>query len=65
MSRCGMRFVGGAQTFCRMVKAKKGVNLLETQSKNAQWKVDWEIQSGAKHSITTIDVNKNRAVKQG
>lgn len=49
---------------CR-VKAKKGVNLLETKSKNAQWKVDWEVQSGAKHSITTIDVNKNKAVKQG
>lgn len=49
---------------CR-VKAKKGVNLLQTKSKNAQWKVDWEVQSGAKHSITTIDVNKNKAVKQG
>ena len=49
---------------CR-VKAKKGVNLLQTKSKNAQWKVDWEVQSGAKHSITTIEVNKNKAVKQG
>ncbi|TWW75211.1 Transmembrane protein 132E [Takifugu flavidus] len=50
---------------CRSgVKAKKGVNLLQTRSKNAQWRVDWEVQSGAKHSITTIDVNKNK-VKQG
>lgn len=46
------------------VKAKKGVNLLQTRSKSPQWKVDWEVQSGAKHSITTIDVNKNK-VKQG
>ncbi|XP_062414195.1 transmembrane protein 132E [Pungitius pungitius] len=53
------------EQFTLRVKAKKGVNLLETKSKNTQWKVDWEIQSGAKHSITTIDVNKNRAVKQG
>lgn len=49
---------------CR-VKAKKGVNLLQTRSKSAQWKVDWEVQSGAKHSITTVDVNKNKAVRQG
>uniref|UniRef100_A0A8C9XS33 Transmembrane protein 132E n=1 Tax=Sander lucioperca TaxID=283035 RepID=A0A8C9XS33_SANLU len=53
------------EQFTLKVKAKKGVNLLETKSKNAQWKVDWEVQSGAKHSITTIDVNKNKAVKQG
>ncbi|MEQ2254438.1 hypothetical protein ILYODFUR_003788 [Ilyodon furcidens] len=52
-------------TIYYMVKAKKGVNLLQTKSKNAQWKVDWEVQSGAKHSITTIDVSKNKAVKQG
>ncbi|CAG5870446.1 unnamed protein product [Menidia menidia] len=48
-----------------MVKAKKGVNLLQTKSKNAQWKVDWEVQSGAKHSITTIDVNKSKGARQG
>ncbi|KAI4796690.1 hypothetical protein KUCAC02_026817 [Chaenocephalus aceratus] len=47
------------------VKAKKGVNLLETKSRNAQWQVGWEMQSGAKHSITTIDVSKNKAAKQG
>uniref|UniRef100_H3CY36 Transmembrane protein 132E n=1 Tax=Tetraodon nigroviridis TaxID=99883 RepID=H3CY36_TETNG len=32
------------------------VNLLQTRSKSPQWKVDWEVQSGAKHSITTIEV---------
>uniref|UniRef100_A0A3Q3J9X8 Transmembrane protein 132E n=1 Tax=Monopterus albus TaxID=43700 RepID=A0A3Q3J9X8_MONAL len=53
------------EQFSIKVKAKKGVNLLQTRSKNAQWKVDWEVQSGAKHSITTIDVNKSKAVKQG
>uniref|UniRef100_A0A3P8SQE8 Transmembrane protein 132E n=1 Tax=Amphiprion percula TaxID=161767 RepID=A0A3P8SQE8_AMPPE len=52
------------EQFTLKVKAKKGVNLLQTKSKNAQWKVDWEVQSGAKHSITTIDVNKNKAVKE-
>uniref|UniRef100_A0A4W6CTN7 Transmembrane protein 132E n=1 Tax=Lates calcarifer TaxID=8187 RepID=A0A4W6CTN7_LATCA len=51
------------EQFSLKVKAKKGVNLLQTKSKNAQWKVDWEVQSGAKHSITTIDVNKNKAVQ--
>uniref|UniRef100_H2TP67 Transmembrane protein 132E n=1 Tax=Takifugu rubripes TaxID=31033 RepID=H2TP67_TAKRU len=48
------------EQFTLKVKAKKGVNLLQTRSKNAQWRVDWEVQSGAKHSITTIDVNKNK-----
>uniref|UniRef100_A0A667X043 Transmembrane protein 132E n=1 Tax=Myripristis murdjan TaxID=586833 RepID=A0A667X043_9TELE len=43
------------EQFTLKVKAKKGVNLLQTKSKSAQWKVDWEVQSGAKHSITTID----------
>ncbi|XP_054902562.1 transmembrane protein 132E isoform X2 [Poeciliopsis prolifica] len=53
------------EQFTLKVKAKKGVNLLQTKSKSAQWKVDWEVQSGAKHSITTINVSKNKAVKQG
>uniref|UniRef100_A0A3P9I1N8 Transmembrane protein 132E n=1 Tax=Oryzias latipes TaxID=8090 RepID=A0A3P9I1N8_ORYLA len=44
------------EQFTLRVKAKKGVNLLQTKSKNAQWKVDWEAQPGAKHSITTIDL---------
>ncbi|XP_061607893.1 transmembrane protein 132E isoform X1 [Phyllopteryx taeniolatus] len=53
------------EQFSLKVKAKKGVNLTQTKSKNAQWKVEWEVLSGAKHSITTIDVNKNTAVKPG
>ncbi|CAL8364497.1 unnamed protein product [Lota lota] len=53
------------EQFSLKVKAKKGVNLLQTKSKNAQWKVDWEVQSGAKHSITTIDVSKNKVAKAG
>ncbi|XP_061156151.1 transmembrane protein 132E [Syngnathus typhle] len=53
------------EQFSLKVKAKKGVNLNQTKSKNAQWKVDWEVLSGAKHSITTINVNKNKGVKQG
>ncbi|XP_061659277.1 transmembrane protein 132E isoform X3 [Syngnathoides biaculeatus] len=53
------------EQFSLKVKAKKGVNLIQTKSKNAQWKVDWEVLSGAKHSITTINVNKNKAVKPG
>ncbi|KAJ7996838.1 hypothetical protein DPEC_G00222680, partial [Dallia pectoralis] len=53
------------EQFTLKVKAKKGVNLLRTMSKNAQWTVDWEEQSGAKHSITTINVNKNKEVQAG
>ncbi|XP_061754861.1 transmembrane protein 132E isoform X2 [Nerophis ophidion] len=53
------------EQFTLKVKAKKGVNLIQTKSKNAQWKVEWEVLSGAKHSITTIDVSKNRGVKLG
>uniref|UniRef100_A0A8C6UE89 Transmembrane protein 132E n=1 Tax=Neogobius melanostomus TaxID=47308 RepID=A0A8C6UE89_9GOBI len=46
--------------FTLRVKAKKGVNLLQTRSLSVQWKVDWEVQSGAKHSISTIQVTRNR-----
>ncbi|KAK6322623.1 hypothetical protein J4Q44_G00074150 [Coregonus suidteri] len=53
------------EQFTLKVKAKKGVNLLQTKSKNAQWTVDWDVQSGAKHSITTINVNKNKGVQAG
>ncbi|CAL8268312.1 unnamed protein product [Merluccius merluccius] len=56
---------GAFSSVPHQVKAKKGVNLLQTKSKNAQWKVDWEVQSGAKHSITTIDVSKNKVAKAG
>uniref|UniRef100_A0A3P9PG88 Transmembrane protein 132E n=1 Tax=Poecilia reticulata TaxID=8081 RepID=A0A3P9PG88_POERE len=47
------------EQFTLKVKAKKGVNLLQTKSKHAQWKVDWEVQPGAKHSITTINVKRS------
>uniref|UniRef100_A0AAV2J595 Uncharacterized protein n=1 Tax=Knipowitschia caucasica TaxID=637954 RepID=A0AAV2J595_KNICA len=47
------------------VKAKKGVNLQQTRSLSAQCKVDWEVQSGAKHSISTIQVSRNRGAKPG
>lgn len=51
--------------FTLRVKAKKGVNLQQTRSLNAQWKVDWEVQSGAKHSISTIQVSRSRGPRQG
>lgn len=44
------------------MKAKKGVNLLSNRSKNAQWKVKWEVQSGAKHSIATVEVSRIKEV---
>ncbi|KAI5089441.1 transmembrane protein 132E precursor [Silurus meridionalis] len=50
------------EQFTLKVKAKKGVNLLSTKSKSSQWKVDWEEQSGAKHSITTVEVSKIKGV---
>lgn len=53
------------ELFTLRVKAKKGVNLLQTRSLSAQWKVDWEVQSGAKHSISTIQVTRSRGAKSG
>lgn len=53
------------EQFTLKVKAKKGVNLLRTRSKNAQWRVEGGGQSGAKHSITTIDVNRNKGGQHG
>ncbi|XP_027034441.1 transmembrane protein 132E isoform X2 [Tachysurus fulvidraco] len=50
------------EQFTLKVKAKKGVNLLSTKSKSSQWKVDWEVQSGAKHSIATVEVSKLKGV---
>ncbi|XP_062844631.1 transmembrane protein 132E isoform X2 [Trichomycterus rosablanca] len=50
------------EQFTLKVKAKKGVNLLSTKSKSAQWKVEWEVQSGAKHSIATVEVSKIKEV---
>ncbi|XP_030648852.1 transmembrane protein 132E [Chanos chanos] len=53
------------EQFTLKVKAKKGVNLLNTRSKSTSWKVNWEVQSGAKHSIATVDVSKNKGVQSG
>ncbi|XP_017315938.1 transmembrane protein 132E isoform X2 [Ictalurus punctatus] len=50
------------EQFTLKVKAKKGVNLLSTKSKSSQWKVDSEVQSGAKHSIATVEVSKMKGV---
>ncbi|XP_016113862.1 transmembrane protein 132E-like [Sinocyclocheilus grahami] len=44
------------------VKAKKGVNLLSTKSRSNQWKVEWDVQSGAKHSIATVEASKIKGV---
>ncbi|XP_061103749.1 transmembrane protein 132E [Conger conger] len=53
------------EQFTLKVKAKKGVNLLNPRSKSPQWKLEWEVQSGAKHSIATIDVTKSKDVQLG
>ncbi|KAF4073219.1 hypothetical protein AMELA_G00256290 [Ameiurus melas] len=50
------------EQFTLKVKAKKGVNLLSTKAKSSQWKVDSEVQSGAKHSIATVEVSKMKGV---
>lgn len=42
---------------CR-VKAKKGVNLVNTKSRNLQWLVNSELLMGGKHSTATVDVAK-------
>ncbi|KAJ8394723.1 hypothetical protein AAFF_G00043230 [Aldrovandia affinis] len=53
------------EQFTLKVKAKKGVNPLNTRSKSPQWKLESVVQSGAKHSIATIDVTKNKDVQLG
>ncbi|XP_035382928.1 transmembrane protein 132E isoform X3 [Electrophorus electricus] len=50
------------EQFTLKVKAKKGVNLLSTKSQSNQWNVVWEEQSGAKHSVTTVEASKIRGV---
>ncbi|XP_055056497.2 transmembrane protein 132E isoform X1 [Misgurnus anguillicaudatus] len=50
------------EQFSLKVKAKKGVNLLSTKSKSNQWRVEWDVQSGAKHSIATVEVSKIKGV---
>uniref|UniRef100_A0A8C8VLC4 Transmembrane protein 132E n=1 Tax=Pelusios castaneus TaxID=367368 RepID=A0A8C8VLC4_9SAUR len=44
--------------FTLRVKAKKGVNLLNTRSRNLQWLVNSELLTGGKHSTATVDVAK-------
>ncbi|KAJ8266361.1 hypothetical protein GJAV_G00129530, partial [Gymnothorax javanicus] len=53
------------EQFTLKVKAKKGVNLLNPRSKSPQWKLEWVMQLGAKHSIATIDVTKRKDVQLG
>ncbi|XP_058630603.1 transmembrane protein 132E isoform X2 [Onychostoma macrolepis] len=50
------------EQFTLKVKAKKGVNLLSTKSMSNQWKVEWDMQSGAKHSIATVEASKIKGV---
>ncbi|KAG9282039.1 transmembrane protein 132E [Astyanax mexicanus] len=50
------------EQFTLKVKAKKGVNLLNTVPKSNQWDVRWDVLAGAKHSIATVEVNKIRGV---
>ncbi|XP_050964751.1 LOW QUALITY PROTEIN: transmembrane protein 132E [Labeo rohita] len=50
------------EQFTLKVKAKKGVNLLSTKSRSNQWKVEWDVQSGAKHSIATVEASKIKGV---
>ncbi|XP_053131439.1 transmembrane protein 132E [Hemicordylus capensis] len=42
--------------FTLRVKAKKGVNLRSTRSRSPQWLVNSELQTGSKHSTSTVDV---------
>nr|XP_015223332.1 PREDICTED: transmembrane protein 132E [Lepisosteus oculatus] len=51
--------------FILKVKAKKGVNLLQTKAKNEQWSFKSEVLTGAKHSIATIEVVKRKGVAVG
>ncbi|XP_069470987.1 transmembrane protein 132E [Ambystoma mexicanum] len=44
--------------FTLRVKAKKGVNLLNTKSRDLQWLVNSELLTGGKHSTATVDVAK-------
>ncbi|MBN3309025.1 T132E protein, partial [Amia calva] len=53
------------EQFTLKVKAKKGVNLHNTVSRSEQWAFKSEVLTGSKHSIATVDVNKNKAVQLG
>ncbi|XP_061461129.1 transmembrane protein 132E isoform X2 [Rhineura floridana] len=43
--------------FTLRVKAKKGVNLLTTKSRDPNWLVNSEFQTGSKHSTSTVEVS--------
>ncbi|XP_039612582.1 transmembrane protein 132E [Polypterus senegalus] len=51
------------EQFTLKVKAKKGVNLLNTKSRSQQWSVNSEVLTGGKHSTATIVVNKIEGVQ--
>ncbi|XP_056412495.1 transmembrane protein 132E isoform X1 [Hyla sarda] len=44
--------------FTVRVKAKKGINLQSTRSRDLQWVVNSELLTGGKHSTATVDVTK-------
>ncbi|XP_075051137.1 transmembrane protein 132E [Mixophyes fleayi] len=44
--------------FTLRVKAKKGINLQNTRSRDPQWFVNSELLTGGKHSTATVDVSK-------
>ncbi|KAM4795907.1 transmembrane protein 132E [Rhinophrynus dorsalis] len=44
--------------FTLRVKAKKGINLQNTRSRDPQWLVNSELLTGGKHSTATVDVSR-------
>ncbi|KAE8624982.1 hypothetical protein XENTR_v10006118 [Xenopus tropicalis] len=44
--------------FTLRVKAKKGINLQSTKSRDPQWLVNSELLTGGKHSTATVDVSR-------
>ncbi|XP_042298611.1 transmembrane protein 132E [Sceloporus undulatus] len=44
------------EQFTLRVKAKKGVNLLMTRPRHPKWLVNSELQTGSKHSTSSVDV---------
>ncbi|XP_053311934.1 transmembrane protein 132E [Spea bombifrons] len=44
--------------FTLRVKAKKGINLQSTRSRDTQWLVNSELLTGGKHSTATVDVSR-------
>ncbi|KAG8451770.1 hypothetical protein GDO86_003824 [Hymenochirus boettgeri] len=48
--------------FTLRVKAKKGINLQTTRSRDSQWLVNSELLTGGKHSTATIDVSRVQGI---